>query len=282
MLKVALAPAITASPVSAAERVVAIGGDVTEIIFALGAGDRLIGVDSTSQYPPEAEDLPDIGYMRRLSAEPIVALMPDLVLASGSSQPEVVLRQLENAQLDVVMIPDEPDVRGVVAKIKAVGDALELKAEASELAADIERTVAEIDMALRHVEAHPRVLFLLNIGRGAPLTAGRDTSAASIIALAGGQNAIDGFEGYKPLSQEAAIAAAPEIVLMPTTTLEALGGSAALFERPELRFSPAAANRQVIAMDGLLLLGFGPRLSEAVTKLAQAFHPDLKFGASRP
>ncbi len=262
-------------PAAAADRVVAIGGDVTEIVFALGAGDRLIAVDSTSQYPDEAEALPDVGYLRRLAAEPIVALAADLVLVSEAAGPPIVLDQLRGVQAPLVMIPDEPDVAGVVAKVQAVGRALELDKAAAELAARIERDVAEVDAALASVQSRPRVLFMLNVGRGAPLAGGRDTSAASIIELAGGRNAVDEFDGYKPLSQEAAIVAAPDVVLVPERTLDALGGPAALFERPELRPSPAAVEGRVVALDGLLLLGFGPRLGEAVKTLASALHPDL-------
>ncbi|MFW5679490.1 MAG: heme/hemin ABC transporter substrate-binding protein [Pseudomonadota bacterium] len=270
---------VAATPALASERLVSLGGDVTEIVFALGAGDRLVAVDGTSQYPATAEDLPDVGYLRRLAAEPIVALAPDLVLASAAAGPPVVLDQLAKAGIPVVTVPDEPDVAGVVAKIEAVGAALDLPSEAKRLANDVERRVAAVDEALGGVPDRPRVLFMLDIGRGAPLTGGRDTSAAAIIALAGGANAVDGFAGYKPLSQEAAIVAAPDVVLLPEATLQALGGPEALFERPELRSSPAAAAGRVVAMDGLLLLGFGPRLGEAVLTLARALHPDLPVEA---
>ncbi|MFW5833613.1 MAG: heme/hemin ABC transporter substrate-binding protein [Pseudomonadota bacterium] len=270
---------VAATPALASERLVSLGGDVTEIVFALGAGERLVAVDGTSQYPATAEDLPDVGYLRRLAAEPIVALAPDLVLASAAAGPPVVLDQLAKAGIPVVTIPDEPDVAGVVAKIEAVGAALDLASEAKRLANDVERRVAAVDEALGGVPDRPRVLFMLDIGRGAPLTGGRDTSAAAIIALAGGANAVDGFAGYKPLSQEAAIVAAPDVVLLPEATLQALGGPEALFERPELRSSPAAAAGRVVAMDGLLLLGFGPRLGEAVLTLARALHPDLPLEA---
>jgi iron complex transport system substrate-binding protein len=257
-------------PAPAAERVVALGGDVTEIVYALGAGDRLVAVDATA-----AADLPDLGYFRRLAAEPIVALEPDLVLASAASGPPVVLEQLRAAQVPVTIVPDDAGVAGVVAKIQAVGLALEREAAADALAAEVEREVARARERVAEAAHRPRVLFVLNVGRGAPLAGGEGTSAAAIIDLAGGRNAVGGFAGYKPLSQEAAIAAAPEVVLVPDHTAEAAGGPAALLDRPELRHTPAAAADRVVVMDGLLLLGFGPRLGEAVDELARALHPDL-------
>jgi iron complex transport system substrate-binding protein len=264
-----------AGSAAAAERVVALGGDVTEIVFALDAGDRLVAVDSTSDYPPAAEELPDLGYFRRLAAEPIVALEPDLVLASAASGPPVVLEQLRAADVPVAIVPNAAGVEGVVAKIQAVGRALDREAAAEALVAEVEAEVARARDRVADAARQPRVLFVLNVGRGAPLAGGSGTSAAAIIDLAGGRNAVGGFEGYKPLSPEAAIAAAPDVVLVPDHTLEAAGGPAALLERPELRHTPAAAAGRVVAMDGLLLLGFGPRLGEAVSELARALHPDL-------
>jgi iron complex transport system substrate-binding protein len=266
---------LVGGPAAAGERVVALGGDVTEIVFALGAGDRLVAVDSTSDHPPAADELPDLGYFRRLAAEPIVALEPDLVLASAASGPPVVLEQLRAAQVPLAIIPNTAGVDGVVAKIQAVGGALDREAAADALAREVEAEVARARDRVADAERRPRVLFVLNVGRGAPLAGGSGTSAAAIIALAGGRNAVGGFEGYKPLSQEAAIAAAPDVVLVPDHTLEAAGGREALLERPELRHTPAAAAGRVVAMDGLLLLGFGPRLGEAVNELARALHPDL-------
>ena len=271
----ALLLALVSAPAAGAERLVALGGDVTEIVYALGAADRLVAVDSTSGHPPAAEALPDLGYFRRLAAEPIVALEPDLVLASAASGPPVVLEQLRAARVPVAIIPDDAGVAGVVAKIAAVGRALDREAAADALAAEVEAEVARARERVAEAEHRPSVLFVLNVGRGAPLAGGAETSAAAIIDLAGGRNAVGGFAGYKPLSQEAALAAAPDVVLVPDHTAEAAGGPAALLDRPELRHTPAAAAGRVVVMDGLLLLGFGPRLGAAVGELAHALHPDL-------
>jgi iron complex transport system substrate-binding protein len=271
----ALLLALVSAPAAGAERLVALGGDVTEIVFGLGAGERLVAVDSTSDHPPAAVDLPDLGYFRRLAAEPIVALEPDLVLASAASGPPVVLKQLRAAQVPVTIVPNDPGVDGLLAKIAAVGRALDRQAAADALAAEVEAEVARARERVAEADDRPRVLFVLNVGRGAPLAGGEGTAAAAIIDLAGGRNAVGGFAGYKPLSQEAALAAAPDVVLVPDHTLEAAGGPAALLDRPELRPTPAASAGRVVAMDGLLLLGFGPRLGRAVDELARALHPDL-------
>ncbi|MCG8433650.1 MAG: ABC transporter substrate-binding protein, partial [Gammaproteobacteria bacterium] len=118
----------------------------------------------------------------------------------------------------------------------------------------------------------PRVLFLLSVSNGTPLAAGVDTSASSIIELAGGVNAVGGFTGYKPLSLEAAVAAEPEFILMMTHSARELGGAEQILALPQLRLTPAASDKRLIIMDGLLLLGFGARTDCAAYLLATKLH----------
>jgi iron complex transport system substrate-binding protein len=251
-----------------AERLVAIGGAVTEIIFALGAEERLVAVDSTSLYPETATGLPDIGYMRRLSAEPILALEPDRVIAIEGSGPPAVLDQLREAGIEVVPVADQPTPDGVIAKIGEVAEALALGAAGDALAAsvraDFEALAAEVETT------RTRVMFVLNTGRGALLVGGTGTAADGIIRLAGAVNAISGLDGYKPLSPEAAIQAAPDVILTMDHSVAMAGGRYALLDQPDIALTPAGRNRALVAMDGLLLLGFGPRTPDAARRLAQA------------
>lgn len=268
---------LLASPAAAAppERIVSIGGSITEIVHALGAVDRLVAVDSTSRYPPAVRDIPSVGYMRRLSAEPIIALAPDLVIAEGDAGPPAVLDQLRSAGIDLVVAPDDPSPEGLLAKVRLVAEAIGREAEGAALAARLEAEIDALRGAVAEAASRPRILFLLSVGSGPPLAAGAGTSAEGIIELAGGRNAVEGFEGYKPLSPEAAVAAAPEAVLVTERGLDLLGGTEALLARPEVAGTPAGRAGRVIAMDGLLLLGFGPRLPEAATRLAATLHPGL-------
>ncbi|MES1945556.1 putative Hemin-binding periplasmic protein HmuT,putative [Salinisphaera sp. PC39] len=255
-------------------RIVSVGGAVTEILFELGLGDRLVAVDSTSQHPPAARELPDVGYMRRLAAEPIVALDPDLVLAIEDSGPPAVLRQIREAGVRIVTVADDPSPAGVLAKVRAVAGAVDRPGAGQRLA---ERIAADFAAASERVAAYedrPRVLFLMSAGNGPPLAAGRDTAAANIIELAGGRNAMTGFAEYRPITPEATVAAEPEVVLVGDRTLAALGGAAALRRHPAIAATPAGQAGRIVAMDMLLLLGFGPRTPQAVRELAAALHPD--------
>lgn len=265
-----LALLVTAAPGLAAERVVAAGGSITEVVYALGGEDRLIAVDATSQYPPAAEELPDVGYFRNLSAEPILALEPDLLLAVEGTGPAAALDQLRSAGLEVVVVSDESTPEGITAKIEQVATVLDLEPEGKALAADVERGFRELALKIETTGDPPKVLFLLSVGRGAPLMAGKETAADAIIRLAGGENAMSAVEGYKPLSPEAAVAAAPDVILCMDHSLEALGGPEAVLALPEVALTPAGQNGRLISMEGLLLLGFGPRTPAAARDLARA------------
>ncbi|MGD9538204.1 MAG: hemin ABC transporter substrate-binding protein [Alphaproteobacteria bacterium] len=261
-------------------RVVSIGGALTEIVYALGAEDALVAVDSTSFYPEKARDLPNVGYMRQLSAEPVVALQPTLVLAIEDSGPPQALEQMRAAGLNLQVIKDDPTPEGVIAKVAAVAQALGKEAEGEALAAKLR---AEFDAVLKQVAGlpeRPSVIFFFSLGSGTPLAGGRDTAPDGIIALAGGRNAFDAFEGFKPLSPEAAVASAPDVVLVTEQTLKALGGRDKLIARPEIAATPAGREGRVVAMDALLLLGFGPRTPEAIRTLAEALHPAQRTSAT--
>ncbi|WP_162916678.1 heme/hemin ABC transporter substrate-binding protein [Dongia deserti] len=253
--------------------IISIGGDVTEIVYALGAGDRVIAVDITSRYPEAAQALPQVGYMRQLSAEPILSLSPSLILAIADSGPPQVLDQLRAAGTCLALVPDEHSPEGVIKKVEAVAAAIDRKAEGDALAERLEMDFAALRSSLSAIKDKPRVLFLFSVGEGAPMVGGRNTSADAIITLAGGRNAIEGFEEFKPASSEGIIAAAPDVVLVTELTLAKLGGVEGLLRRPDIAQTPAGKAKRVIAMESLLLLGFGLRTPQAIRDLARALHP---------
>jgi iron complex transport system substrate-binding protein len=260
-------------------RIVAIGGAVTETVYALGARDALVAVDTTSLFPPEATRLPNVGYMRQLAAEPIIALQPSLLLVQDDAGPPQTLDQLRAAGLNLVLVPNKPSVDGVVEKIGVIAEALGRPAQGRALAARVKGDVDAVAAAIAGTREHPRVVFLLSIGGGAPLAAGRGTSADGIIKLAGGINAIDGFEGYKPASPEALAALDADVILVTPRTVAQVGGEAGVLALPGVAQTKAASARRIVVIDGLLLLGFGPRTGEGVRTLASALHPGLSLPA---
>ncbi len=256
-------------------RIVSVGSALTEIVYALGAEGLLVGVDTTSQYPAAAQALPQVGYMRALSAEGVLSLKPTLVIATTAAGPATTLDQLRATGVEVLVLPDLYDYDSVVAKIAAVGRATARQAQAEAMIARGRADMAELTKRLAPATARPRVLFLLSMGGGAPQAAGRDTAADGIIRLAGGTNAITGYAGYRPLSPESVMASRADFVLVTRQTMQAMGGVDAILDQPALRQTPAGRAGKVLEFDTLLLLGFGPRTPQAAQELAMALHPEL-------
>lgn len=256
----------------AGARIVCLGGAITETVFALGAGDRVIAVDDSSAYPPAAASLPRVGYFRSISAEGVLSMTPDLVLASAEAGPPHALAQIERAGTHVAHIPGSATAEGCVERIRALGEVLGRVEEADALATRIESALEAL--AFEAPSRKPmRVVFVFARGAGTLNVAGRDTAAREIIRLAGGENAMDGFSGYRPLTAEALVEAAPGIVLTTSSSLAGIGGERALWAVPGMSAIPAAKQKRLVALDDLLLLGFGPRLPDAVRELRERLNP---------
>ncbi|WP_306886789.1 heme/hemin ABC transporter substrate-binding protein [Amorphus orientalis] len=257
-------------------RIVSIGGTVTEILYDLGFGDRIVAVDTTSLYPPEAlKEKPNVGYMRALSSEGVLSTSPSLLVVSEGSGPPDVLDVLERSSVPLVYVDDEPSADAVVDRVRFLGAVMCVPEKAETLAADIEVGFDSLADLRSRIEAPKRVLFVMSLQNGRPLVAGAGTSADAIIALAGAENAAADLTGYKPMSEEAVMEAAPDAVLMMERGAHSAPDVLAL---PAFRLTPAGRNGRLIEMDGLFLLGFGPRTPEAAADLARAVYPDLGRG----
>ncbi len=253
------------------QRIVAIGGAITETLFALGAQAELVGVDTTSIYPAEATRLPSVGYARALSAEGLLSLRPTLVLAGGEAGPPVVLRQLEAARVPLQVLDADHRIEGLLARTRRLGELVGRAPAALALANAIEGDwQAAMATVPQGQSSSPRVLFVLSHAMNQVRIGGYGTAADALIRYAGGRNAFADVEGFKPLTPEAAIAAAPDVILATEQGLKAAGGVEGLLAAPGLAATPAGRARRVVAFEALYLLGFGPRLPRAVAQLAQA------------
>ncbi|OWU73137.1 hemin ABC transporter substrate-binding protein [Phaeobacter sp. 22II1-1F12B] len=251
-------------------RIVSLGGSVTEIVYALGEGDRLVARDTTSNYPPEANDLPDVGYIRRLSAEGVLSVDPDLILAEEGAGPPEVVAQLHQAGVPMVDVVETPTVEAIREKILTVGKALGMEADAKTLA---DKVMQDLETALETpVSAEKRVLFVLSMQGGRIMASGQDTAADGMIELVGATNAMEGFSGYKTVTGEAVIAAAPDVILMMDRSGDHAMANDDLFAHPAIATTPAGENRAVIRMDGMRLLGFSVRTPEAAQELIAALN----------
>jgi iron complex transport system substrate-binding protein len=252
-------------------RVITVGGALTEIVYRLDGQRWLVATDTTSTFPDAALALPKVGYQRSLSAEGLLALSPTLVLAGADAGPPATLQQLASAGVAIRRTRGDHTFDSLVASVGQVADSLSLAREGSTLTAKLGAEWNEVRSAIRDAGPRPRVMFVLSHAASNVQVAGGGTAAQAMIAYPGGVNALSGFDGYRPLSPEAAIAAAPDVILCTREGVTALGGVDALLSRPGIALTPAARARRVLAPDALLLLGFGPRLPQAVHDLAQGF-----------
>jgi iron complex transport system substrate-binding protein len=254
-------------------RVVAIGGAVTEIVFALGEQKHLVARDSTGTYPEAAKALPDVGYMRALSPEGVLSVDPTGIIALQGSGPKEAVDVLKKASVPYVEVPETYDNEGILERIRVVGKALGVEDKAAALAADTEAKLKAAEARTAGIDRKKRVLFILSMQGGKVMAAGAHTGADGIVRLAGAANAIEGFSGYKQLSDEAIVTAAPDVILMmdhagPGVSDDDLFGNAAISQ------TPAGQARKVIRMDGGYLLGYGPRTADAISELSKALYGD--------
>jgi iron complex transport system substrate-binding protein len=254
--------------------VLSIGGPVTEIVAALGQQHRLKARDTTSLYPPEVQNLPDVGYLRALSPEGVLSVDPGLILAEEGAGPPEALEVIRAADLNLVEVPDALSTEGILRRIAVIGAALGVPEAARALATRVEEEMVRATAhATRPTVEKKRVLFILSTQGGRINAAGRGTAAQAIIDLAGGVNVLADFQGYRQITDEAVALAAPDVILMMDRGGDHGPDDAALFSMPAIGLTPAGRDRAVVRMDGLLLLGFGPRTAQAVMALNRALYP---------
>jgi iron complex transport system substrate-binding protein len=266
-LALCAATAVEAAP----KRVVTLGGDVTEIAYALGAGGSIVCDDQTSLYPQAATKLPQVGYLRTLAAEGVLSCKPDLIIASEDAGPPAAVTQLSASGVPFVRVQNAHTPDAVSAKIETVATALGVAKKGAALAARYRRALSDTRAKLAAYKDRPRAVFLMAQGPGGAMAAGRGSAADAMLTRAGAEN-VANFEGYKPLTPEAAIALKPDVIVVADFALKTLGGMNAFRARPEIAMTPAGKSGRIVPMDALLLLGFGPRTPQALLALGQALH----------
>lgn len=256
-------------------RIISIGGSVTEIVFALGEQERLIGRDSTSVHPESVFALPDVGYMRQLSPEGVLTLNPDMILMTEGSGPPESIAVLEASSVKLVEIPNRFGPQGIIEKIQAVGDALDVPDKTANLVAKTTRDLEKTAKLVANVEMPKRVLFILSMRGGKVMAAGADSAAFGILEMAGAESVFTDYPGYKQVTDEAVITANPEVILMMNRHGSESSQSESLFNHPAIAPTTAGKHRRIIKMDGSFLLGFGPRSAAAALELARNLYGDL-------
>ncbi|MBZ9683409.1 MULTISPECIES: hemin ABC transporter substrate-binding protein [unclassified Mesorhizobium] len=252
-------------------KIAAIGGSITEIVYALGEERHLVARDSTSLYPKAALDLPDVGYMRQLSPEGVLSVNPTGILALHGSGPREAVDVLKKTSIPFIDVPEQYNREGILQKVRIVGKALGAEAKAEVLAKDLDAKLTAAEKRTASIKERRRVLFILSTQGGKILAAGSETAADGMVKLAGGVNAVEGFSGYKQMADEAIITARPDVILMMSNAGPPVSDDE-VFGNPSIASTPAGTARKLIRIDGAYLLGFGPRTADAIHDLAVSLY----------
>lgn len=246
------------------QRIVSLNGAITEIIYALDSNATLVGRDVTSTYPKWIVDsIPDLGHVRSLNIESLVALKPTMIMASSSDLNADLKKAIQDLDLNFKVFEQEFTVDGTKAFINEVADFVGHFPSQS-LLEKIDADLAQV----KDFTKKPKVLFIYARGAGTLMVAGQGTPMESVIELAGGQNAVTGIKDFKPLTEEALLDSNPDVILLFQSGLQSVGGKEGLIATTQgISQTNAGKNKAVITMEGGLLTDFGPRLGQAALEL---------------
>jgi iron complex transport system substrate-binding protein len=263
-------------------RIVSVGTAISETLYALGAGSHVVGVDnSSSEYIKDAGGLPKVGPRTTLAAEGILALKPTLLIVTADAGPPQVIDQLRNASVTTLTLPVDYTVDAVKDKVRRIARALGAEAKGEQLANSIDGEMSEVRDLLAHAQTKPKVMF---VGRGPNMPnatmSGTGTTIDEMIRLAGGTNPMNNFQGFREMTDEAVVNAAPDVILMTEKSFERSGGIDGVLKFPGVILTPAGKNRRIVAVSDMYFQGFGPSVGHAVRDLALKLHPELNATGS--
>ncbi|WP_273688655.1 heme/hemin ABC transporter substrate-binding protein [Ketogulonicigenium vulgare] len=251
--------------------IISLGPDISEIIFALGAGDRVVARDESSRYPAALAALPSLGQRRALSPEGVMSVSADLIIAAEDIGPIDVVALLQGQFIPFVTVPRDFSLAGILRKVEIIAAALDRVAEGAALSAAIaaDYTAAEALSADIPLEARPRTAFFHGLLRYS--AAGRNTAAGEIMRAAGALNIFADHDGYLQASPELILERDPAyVILMPDDH----GGPRAqdVFALPAFQATTAARNGALIVLEDNLMIGFGPRTAGQIRRVADVLH----------
>ena len=246
------------------QKIVSLNGGITEILAALGHQNEIVGTDVTSVYPENLKQTAKVlGHMRTITIEPIMALNPTLILASEKDMNPELLKKIGESKIQTEIYKQDFSVEGTKKLIEQIAKTIGNN-DYQKISDKIDADLAK----LNPIAQKPKVLFIYARGNNM-MVSGKGTQMANLITISGGENAINDFEDFKPLTPEALVKYNPDFLLFFTDALQSSGGIEGVLKVPGVAQTNAGKNKKIIAMDGGLMSSFGPRLGEAAISLNQ-------------
>ncbi len=234
------------------------GGTITEIVFALGAGERVVAVDQSSTFPQAATQLPSVGYYRDLAAEGVLSVGASKLYALEGSGREEVLKQLKRTGMEVTLYNKPTSVEQLVALVTELGADLGKQEQATSLVAKITASLPD-----KASTTSGKGIFLLSVGERGIVAAGEETVPNLIFDYAGIENTVS-HNGYKAINLETLTVEQPDFIVVPSHVAYGLGGKTGICNTPALSLLKAAQDCNVLIVDGLMAMGMTPRLAQAI------------------
>ena len=252
-------------------RIVVAGGSITEIIYLLGQGDRIVAVDVTSNYPEETKNITSIGYVRNVSTEGVLSLAPSLILGEDDMGPPNVVKQLKGMNADLRIIHEEQTVSGIIEKIRCVASIIGKEDLASQI---IEKDINPILLKLKENQISnkknkKKIMLVLSMQGTSPMVAGSGTSGDSFIKMIGGDNIFSSFDGWKNVTAESILKLNPDYIIIPEKDLHKQSKVTEIVNNPIFSNTSAGKNNNFLFEDGMAILGFGPRTIYAAFDLSE-------------
>ena len=257
-----------------ASGIVVAGGSITEILYFLNEEDRILGVDVTSNFPKQVNELPSIGYVRNLSTEGILSLDPELILGENDMGPPLVLDQINEVGVDLRIIPEEQTTMGIIDKIFCIASIIgsqdraqeKIKSELIPIVEDLEKFQGD------KIFEKKRVMLILSMQGTSPIVAGLGTSGDGFIKMTGAINVFESFKGWKPVSEEAIIESDPDYFIIPSRDMHKNSDVKSLTSNPIFKNTKAGSKENFIFEDSMAMLGFGPRTIATALKVANKMY----------
>lgn len=253
--------------VVAQQRIITLSSALSETVYALGKSKNIVAVDVTSDYPQEIKDKPKASRDRTFTLEGLLAFKPDMILTPPNEVSYAIESKLKKLGVKVITINQEYSVNGAERFIKDVAQAVDAGPQGQVVLKKFKKEMTEVTSAVSKSNRKPKVIFVYARGVGLMSVAGRGSHIDAIIGLAGGRNAVQEFNDFKPYSTEALIKANPDVLLLFDFGTSSLGGKNAILNMPGVALTNAGKNKQVISMEGPLLINFSTRLPQAIAAL---------------
>ncbi|WP_413560387.1 heme/hemin ABC transporter substrate-binding protein [Bdellovibrio sp. HCB209] len=251
------------------KRVIALNTSTVEILYAFKKQDLIVGVDAGSKFPEGIQKTKtNLGHPYRPSVEGMISLKPDLIIAPQENIPATTVEQLRTAKIPVLILEDsgKNGVEGLKSRITLMGKVFESEKEATALIAKLDKQAADLSAKIKKHNKHPKIFFLYAHGAKEAFIYGKQTGSHTLIEAVGGNNAAEFTTGTKPLTAEAMVQASPDVIIMLTRGLTALGGVDGALKLPGVALSKAGKERAIFEVDDSIRW-VGPRFYEFADKL---------------